>query len=274
LLHGPLRSRQITWRSPNGHQTPTLTSRRDLPTAEAACRMFERWRQESFFKYLGDEYALDALADYAVVPDNPDRDVPNPKRPAIIAQLQDARTRFDALTADYGAVAFVNQERARPSIRSSKIAHGPLASRLRAAFTLITGLEQARTAMPARVPIQAVVGDHVVKLPKKRQWLTNLIKMVAHQAESDLVQAVTRHQKRASDEARALIQSAFMSAADLEVCRDELRLPLAGLSPAHRTRAIAARCDELNTRQTRFPGSRLCLRNAVETACPSEWTIS
>ena len=274
LLHGRLRLRQVTRLSPNGHQTPILTSRRDLSTVEVAFRMFERWRQENFFKYLREEYALDALADYAVVPDNPDRDVPNPKRAAIAAKLQDARARFDALTAEYGAEAFVNPERARPSMRGFKIAHGPLATRLRAAFTRVTALEQARAAMPARVPVRAVVGDHVVTLAPERQWLTNLIKMVAYQAESDLVHAVAGPYKRATDEARTLIQSTFMSAADLEVTTDELRLTLAPLSSAHRTRAIAALCEELNTRQTRFPGSRLRLRYAVATAGTSERTIS
>jgi len=138
----------------------------------------------------------------------------------------------------------------------------------------VTALEQARAAMPARVPVRVVVGDHVVKLAPERQWLTNLIKMVAYQAESDLVHAVAGPYKRATDDARTLIQSTFMSAADLEVTTDELRLTLAPLSSAHRTRAIAALCDELNTRQTRFPGSRLRLRYAVATAGPSERTIS
>ena len=36
----------------NGHQTPILTSRRDLGAAHVAYRMFDRWRQENFFKYL------------------------------------------------------------------------------------------------------------------------------------------------------------------------------------------------------------------------------
>jgi len=32
--------------------------------------MFDRWRQENFFKYLREEYALDALAEYAATPDD------------------------------------------------------------------------------------------------------------------------------------------------------------------------------------------------------------
>jgi len=38
--------------SESGHQTPILTSRRDLSAIEVAFRMFERWGQESFFKTL------------------------------------------------------------------------------------------------------------------------------------------------------------------------------------------------------------------------------
>jgi hypothetical protein len=64
LLKGSLRLRQVTRLSEDGsHQTPILTSRRDWRAIDVAYRMFERWRQENFFKYLSEEYALDALAD-------------------------------------------------------------------------------------------------------------------------------------------------------------------------------------------------------------------
>jgi hypothetical protein len=41
-------------------------------------RLFERWRQENFFKYLREEFLLDALADHQVEEDGPPRTVPNP----------------------------------------------------------------------------------------------------------------------------------------------------------------------------------------------------
>jgi hypothetical protein len=50
--------------------------------------MFARWRQENFFKYLREEYALDALVDYTVVPDDPTREVPNPRWRELDAQLR------------------------------------------------------------------------------------------------------------------------------------------------------------------------------------------
>ncbi|EQD74742.1 hypothetical protein B1A_04322 [mine drainage metagenome] len=51
FLKGKLRLRQVTRRTESGHQTPILTSRWELPDIEVAYRMFERWRQEHFFKY-------------------------------------------------------------------------------------------------------------------------------------------------------------------------------------------------------------------------------
>jgi len=263
VVQGSLRLRQVTRLSENGHQAPILTSRRDLPAIEVAFRMFERWRQENFFKYLREEYALDALVDYGVLPDDPTRDVPNPERAAIDSKLKVARTEMTKLYADYGQEAFRNTERTRPTMRGFKIAKSKLGHAILALKKRIAGLESRRAAKPKRVPVKDLVDRQIVKLAPERKLLTNLVKMVAYQAESDLVRLVTPHYRRAEDEGRTLIQSALTSAADLEVRDHELDVIIAPLSSAHRTRAIAALCEELTRTETTFPGSRLRLRFRV-----------
>ena len=104
----------------------------------------------------------------------------------------------------------------------------------------------------------------IVKLAPERKHLTNLIKMVAYQAESDLLRMVTPHYRRADDEGRTLIQAALASAADLEVTKRELRVRLAPQSSPHRTRAVAALCEELNHRKAVFPGSTLRLKYLIQ----------
>ena len=260
LLGGKLRLRQVTRLSEDEeHQTPILTSRRDLPAVEVAYRMFERWRQENFFKYLREEYALDALVDHSVVPDDPARDVPNPALAAIDAKLREARAELSRLQAKYGFEALINPEGERPTMRGFKIAQGKLGNTVWSAMKRVTSLEAKRAAMPKRVPVQEVVTGKVVKLEPERKHLTNLLKMVAYQAESDLVRLVARHYRRAEDEGRTLIQTALSSAADLGVTDRELRVAIYPLSSAHRTRAIAALCDELNRTRIIFPGTRLRL---------------
>ncbi len=105
LLGGRLRLRQVTRLTDHGHQTPIVTSRRDLPAVEVAYRMFERWRQENFFKYLREEFALDALIDYAAEPDDAMREVPNPKWADLDAKLRAARERVAEITRRIGADA-------------------------------------------------------------------------------------------------------------------------------------------------------------------------
>ena len=263
LLKGKLRLRQVTRLSDNGHQTPIVTSRRDLPPVEVAYRMFERWREENFFKYLREEYALDALADYSVEPDDPERDVPNPKWNALSAKIRAARAEVARLSARYGLEALGDAEQRRRTLRSFEAEHAEESRALWNAFDRLDALEKKRRKMPKRVPVRQLVQDEVVKLSTERKHLTNLVKMVAYQVESDLVHAIAPHYWRSDDEGRTLVQTALASAADIDVTDDDLCITLAPLSSAHRSRAVQALCDELNASPARFPGTPLRLSFAV-----------
>jgi len=264
LLKGKLRLRQVTRRMDNGHQTPILTSRRDLSAAHVAYRMFDRWRQENFFKYLREEYALDALAEYAAVPDDPRREVPNPVWTALDAQYSQAWARVDRLQSEYGLEALNNLEQKHRTMRGFKIAYGKLGEKIWSAWQRVSHLEKRRAAVPRRVPVRDATDKPIVKLAPERKHLTNLIKMVAYQAESDLLRLVAPHYRRAQDEGRTLLQAALSSTADLKVSKRELRVTLASQSSPHRTRAIAALCEELNKAKAIFPGSNLRLIYAIQ----------
>ena len=262
--HKQLALRQVTRLSDDGrHQTPILTSRRDLCAPEVATRMFGRWKQENFFKYLREEYALDALVEYDVEPDNPLREVPNPARRDIDNQLRQARANLAELEAQYGLAALDNPEQARPTIRGFKIAHGKIGRAIRQALERVATLEARRTKIPTHIPVQQVVTGEVVKLAPERQHLVSLLKMVAYQAESDLVRLVAPHYRRVEDEGRTLIHNALASSADIEVDAHELRVRLTPLSSPHRTVAIASLCEDLNAAKVTFPGTRLRLRLSV-----------
>jgi len=257
LLKGQLRLRQVTRLTDDGHQTPILTSRQDLKAIEVAYRMFERWRQENFFKYMRDEYEIDALAEHAVEPDDPTRTVPNPARRALDKQLAAARAEEGKLAQAYGKAALDNPEAQRPTARGFKIAHGKLGKALRAARERIEALRRKRAALPERVPVsEALGGAAVVKLATERKHLTNVLKMLAYQIESDLVALVRPHYARVDDEGRTLIQTALSSTGALAPSDNRLAVTLAPLSSAHRSRAVAAVCDSLNATATPFPGSR------------------
>lgn len=260
FLKGKLRLRQVTRLTHDGHQTQVLTSRFDLRDVEVAYRMFERWRQENFFKYMREEFLLDALVDYQVEPDDPTRTVPNPQRRAINKEIRVARAEVAKLEQAYGGAAADNPETSRPTMRGFKIAHGKLGKQLRAARNRLDELLAKRRALPTRVEIRDVSEGAVIKLAAERKHLTNIIKMVAFQAESDLVSMLQPHYARAEQEGRTLLHELFNASADIEVKGNELCVTLFPLSAPHRTLAAQALCEPINEIAIKFPGTNLRLR--------------
>ena len=263
LLKRKLRLRQVTRLCDGGHQTPVITSRWDLRDIEVAYRMFERWRQENFFKYMREEFLLDALIDYQIEPEDPTRTIPNPARRALDKEIRAARADLAKLEREYGAAAADNAEQRRPTMRGFKIAHRRLGKQLRAARARVARLFEQRRDVPKRVEIRDLSAPAVVKLATERKHLTDIIKMVAYQAESDLLALLRPHYARVDQEGRTLLHEMFATAGDIRVCDSELHITLAPLSSPHRTHAAQALCEMLNQTATIFPGSRLRMRFAV-----------
>jgi hypothetical protein len=128
----------------------------------------------------------------------------------------------------------------------------------------VAELAAQQKLLPLRVPLAEARPDQdLVKLSTERKHLTNVLKLVAYQIESDLVNLIRPHYARAEDEGRTLIQTVLQSTATLEPTAQELRVTLAPLSSPHRSQAVAALCENLNTTETRFPGTDLRMRFAV-----------
>lgn len=263
FLKGKLRLRQVTRLCESGHQTQVITNRWDLRDIEVAYRMFDRWRQENFFKYMREEFLLDALVDYRIEPEDPTRTIPNPERRALDKQVRAARAELAKVEREYGAAAADNTEQRRPTMRGFKIAYGTLGKKLRAARDRLARLIDKRRNVPQRVEIRDLSERAVVKLATERKHLTDLIKMVAYQAESDLLALLRPHYTRADQEGRTLLHEIFAATGDIRVTQSELQITLAPLSSPHRTRVAQALCELLDQTATVFPGSRLRLRLAV-----------
>jgi DNA-binding CsgD family transcriptional regulator len=263
FLKGKLRLRQVTRLTDSGHQTPIVTSRWDLRAIEVAYRMFERWRQENFFKYLREEYLLDALVDYQVEPDDPARSVPNPARKALDKELRLARAAFTKLQERFGAMTIDYVDGHTPQADFEKTEE-KLRSDMEKTAARIQKLKTRRDSLPTHLPLaEAKKGQEVVKLSTERKHLTNILKMVAFQIESDLVEMIRPHYKRVDDEGRTLVQSIMQDAADIEPAEGELRITLAPLSSPHRSRVVESLCEALNQTNTMFPGTQLQMRYAV-----------
>ena len=178
-------------------------------------------------------------------------------------EIQAARADLARLEREYGAAAASNAEQCRPTMRGFKIAYGKLGKQLRMARDRVAQLCAQRQDLPKRVEVRDLNERAVVKLATERKHLTDIIKMVAYQTESDLLALLRPHYARADQEGRTLLHELFATAGDIRVGESELHITLAPLSSPHRTHAAQALCEMLDQTATMFPGSHLRMRFAM-----------
>ena len=257
FLDGKLKLRQVTRLNDNGHQTQIITSRFDLPPAEVAFRMFERWRQENYFRYSREEFALDALSDYQVEAGDPTRTVPNPERREVAKQIKTVRKEIKSLEQSLGASLLVAKDKNQPAVAALSDAYAQVEAKLAAARDHLKSLLCKRRETPLRVEICDISEGAVIKLATERKHLTNIIKMLAYQAESSLLALLEPHFCRSEDEGRTLIHEILSARADLRVDGSILAVTLHPLTSPHRPIAVDKICDTLTGTQSLFPGSSL-----------------
>lgn len=259
-----MRLRLVVRRSPGGHQTPILTSRTDLSAAELAHRMSTRWRQENYFKYAREHFALDALDSYADTADDPTRPVPNPAKAAARDQVTAARADLDAAHAAMSAAIADATNRARQPGSGGTATVDPSAdATLHSAQTAVSLSQAASADTASHLPLNRVrPGGRLLETETK--LLTHAIRMAAYNTESALARLLRPHYARGNDEARALLREAFTLPADLQIIGDTLHVRLDPASAPRQSRAIAALCAELTATHTPYPDTGMTLAYSVK----------
>lgn len=256
--------REVRCLTEDGHQTSIVTTRTDLAVLEVAQRMFSRWRQENFFRYMRHEFDLDHLPTPAVEPADPQRLVPNPAKRAKKREMDAARQEFARLKQAYGEVALAGT--ASLSKQGEE-----LRQQVEEQEARVEQLQREYRALPSHVPIGEVQDPAtVVRLEGERKRIVDQVKMVAYRAETELANLVGpllgwHH----DDEARSFLRQVFELPAHLVPDPDAgtLRVRLHGMANARSNRALAGLCEILNAYQACYPGTGLRL---VLEAPPSE----
>ena len=125
------RMREIRRLCNGGHQTSVVTTRRGLSTETVALRMFSRWQQENFFRYMRHEFSLDHLPTTAVEPADPARPVPNPAVKEKKRELGQVTAQLATAEQAYGQQAHDNSEQTRRTVRGFKIAQAELGRKIK-----------------------------------------------------------------------------------------------------------------------------------------------
>ena len=197
------RMREVRRLCGNGHQTSIMTTRRDLATPQVASRMFARWRQENFFRYMRQEYNLDHLCTYATEAADPQRPVPNPqrkKRAKELAALNRERARLEkAYTHAWLATTDASQTH-----------RAALGAQLQDLNERIGEHRGVTKSLPHKVTVgETLDPDTVVRLEPERKIFTDLVRTLAYRAESALLGRVGPLLARDGEEGRAFLKALF-----------------------------------------------------------------
>jgi len=254
--------RQVT-RLDKGKQIRILTTRQaaGLPPAAVVFWMGSRWREENYFRYGRQHFALDT---YAVTPEDPGRKVPNPEKKKAAAAVKTARKDLAAAQAarDARLTALRNPAPGQETLITNQ-ALTRLDAPVTAARQRLAGAQGAAKAIPAKIPLSEHNPD-MVRLDTETKLITHAIRMAAYNAETILARALNGACARADDEAYALIREALTTSGDIIPADATLTIRLDPLSAPRRTRALAALCKQLTATATTYPGTGLTLRYEVK----------
>jgi len=263
-LSNGLKVREIRRLMDDGHQTAVITTNEKLPLLAVAHRMFSRWRQENFFRYMRHEFALDHLSTNAVEAADPERIVSNPERTRLEKKRKAARaTKIKLLDR---RSKLVPGKTIRVGMR--RVDEEELDRLIETHNAEVERLTARIAKLPKKVTIQDVLEpDQIVRLERERKVLVDAIKLTAYRAESALVRLVEPFFNRHEEESRKLLKSIFSATADVIPDRHNRRLTVRfhGLANPRATRSLGDLCSIVNQDNTLYPGSDLRLHFEAPT---------
>ena len=246
LLNG-FKVRQIRRKMDNGRQMALITTDPYMPMRQVAGALFSRWSQENCFKYMRQEFNLDALPTHDLEALPPDTVVVNPARRKLEKELRKFTTRLGSL-------------RNRAAAKSKK-GHdtASLPTQIEALELDMQEHKAQRTQLPTHIRAANLDDDDKLDMiPSRQRLLFDIIRMTAYRAETRMMPALAQMQGKKTN-ARKLLSAVMTSDADILPDPDNeiLRVRLLGLGSDSCDRALEVLIDELNETNTIFPETNL-----------------
>jgi len=244
----------------NGHQTAIITNNPIIKTKEVAGRMFARWSQENFFRYLIQDYDFDKMVSYGVETIDMNKMVVNPQYRKLTHQLKKLREKKQRVEAKFYPLveqAIDDNLDNIPIITDKQMQYKQQIDQLAIEENKL--IDDRKKLQPKIKLEQMPEGKRYNKLKTESKILMNVIKMICYRAESSLASLLSPYLANADKEKRMVVKQIIKSNADLipDYQNQTLTIILYSLSAKRYNDAVGKILQHLNECETIFPGTSL-----------------
>lgn len=254
--------REIRRLTDSGHQTAIITTNKIISTQVAAGRMFGRWSQENFFRYMIMDYDFDKMIQFGTETIDENAEVVNPPYRQMSQRLKKEKEKTARLKAKLYPLTEQSIEATIDQMPDLIIKQTALIEQIETHQQAEQQLEEQRSKIPARIKLKEMpFQTRYNKLKQESKVLMNIIKMICYRAETAVANELGAYLLNAKDEKRMLVKQIIQNNADLvpDYENKTLTVVLHTLSAPRYNQAAAKLADILNQTETIFPGTDLQL---------------
>jgi len=254
--------REVRKLTETGHQTSIISTAYDLSHATLAARMFSRWCQENFFRYMMQHFAIDLLQEYGTEDFSGTEKVVNPawreldrQRNSLNNKLRHRRAKFGQLT--HHAEVKQNEKKYNRWLEKKSDLLEEIEHFEHQLVEVKAKIKQIQKHMLwSDLPDE----DKFYRLVPSRKRLMDTVRMIAYRAETAMAGLLV-DDKVDMPAARTLLQDLYKTEADIlpEPDKGRLRLRIHGASRPAVNKVWKKLFEKLNESETKYPGTDLCL---------------
>jgi len=260
---GGVTFREIRRLSDSGHQTAIITTHPTISLEVVAGRMFGRWSQENFFRYMIIDYDFDKMIQFGTEAIDETKEVVNPLYRRLNYRLKKEREKTSRVKAKLYPLIEQSIEASLEQMPELTTRQTALLEQIEHHQQIAQQLQDQRSEIPARIQLKDMPSQGCYnKLKQESKILMNIIKMICYRAETAVANELAPYLSNAEDEKRMLVKQIIQNNADLlpDYENNTLTITLHTLSAPRYNQAAAKLAELLNQTETSFPGTELQLK--------------
>lgn len=252
--------REIRRKSEGGHQTAVIATHFTIETNIVAGRMFGRWCQENFFRYMIQDYDFDKMIFFGTETIDAEKQVVNPEYRKLTHQLKKLREKLQRVEAHFFPIMQQVMDETIDSLPVLTVKQMDYLNVIKEYKSQENELIAIRKQLQPKIQLcQMPEQKRYNKLKTESKMLMNIIKMIAYRAELAVANWISPFLSRSDDEKRMIIKQIIKNNADLlpDYDNDLLYITLHSLSTPRYNKAAHELAKLLNETETVFPGTQL-----------------